>query len=314
MGEGGRYGNSGSGFVLGRLGAPQTIQQVMNATRKAQYEQNVNQALEQLLHDLNDRDIDAVNTHLDEIKKALSSEIGQIISLLFGGSVAKHTYSEGLSDVDVIAVINKTDLEGKLPRDILAYFHEQVAGRFPKSEVITGAMTVTVKFSDGTEVQVVPAIHVGNVLRLPIPGQNKWGGPSFPERFAGALTEANRALGGKLVRVIKLFKLAQESVPERSRLSGYHIEALAMSAFAARQDDLSLRSLLTTMVNHVSTHLDSPIVDPTNQSNHVDDYLGPANSSARIRASRDFARMAHRLQAADHDSDKGTWEDILGQQ
>lgn len=308
----GRSGTGDNHWIQSGLGGQAAIHSALEAIRRAEYEKHVNQILEEELAELNDRDVQAVEKHLDEIRAALSQDIDQTVNLLLGGSLAKHTYAEGMSDVDAIVVCNGTDLQGRLPRDLLVYFREKIASRLPKTEITTGSMAVTVQFSDGTKVQLLPGIRVGRALHVPIPGRNEWGDLSFPERFARTLTKANEDLGGRLVRVVRLFKLAQQSLPENLRLTGYHTEALAVSAFRDYAGQLTLKTLLSHMVKYVGTHLDNPIVDSTGQSDHVDDYLGPSHSLARIAAARQFVRISGRLEAADRDLDARTWEEYLG--
>lgn len=54
-----------------------------------------------------------------------------------------------------------------------------------------------------------------------------------------------------------------------------------------------------------------PIKDRTGQSVHVDDYLGPGESSQRQTASRTLARIDRRLQAASASRDVEGWRDLV---
>lgn len=53
----------------------------------------------------------------------------------------------------------------------------------------------------------------------------------MPENFQMALSERNEQCGGKLVPTIKLAKAVIGSLPEKQRLTGYHVESLAIAAF-----------------------------------------------------------------------------------
>ena len=62
--------------------------------------------LQQLLTEFNDRDVEKIGTYLSEIEGALSNK-ADLERLLFGGSVAKHTHVEGLSDIDALVLLRE---------------------------------------------------------------------------------------------------------------------------------------------------------------------------------------------------------------
>src|SRR5438270_913554 len=66
----------------------------------------INAFLDHELVDINDRDTNLVNQRLEEIERALQGTISEFDKVLFGGSVAKHTYVDGLSDIDSLVVLN----------------------------------------------------------------------------------------------------------------------------------------------------------------------------------------------------------------
>lgn len=51
----------------------------------------MNEFLEDLLKEYNNRDVEAIRTHLNEIEKVLDREIEGLDRILFGGSISKHT-------------------------------------------------------------------------------------------------------------------------------------------------------------------------------------------------------------------------------
>jgi predicted nucleotidyltransferase len=55
---------------------------------------------------------------------------------LFGGSVAKHTYVDGLSDIDSLLVINGSDLAEGTPREALKKIEKILSGKLG-DEVLT---------------------------------------------------------------------------------------------------------------------------------------------------------------------------------
>ena len=58
---------------------------VAEATKTSGYQAQANAYLQELLTDYNDRDVSAIQTHLDTLKAAIEKEIEGEISTLFGG-------------------------------------------------------------------------------------------------------------------------------------------------------------------------------------------------------------------------------------
>ena len=75
------------------------------------------------------------------------------------------------------------------------------------------------------------------------------------------------------------------------KISGYHMESLAIDAFAGYEGDLDPRSMLVHFLGHSVKAVLTPIKDPTGQTRNVDEYLGQADSGARKRASTYFGQL-----------------------
>jgi hypothetical protein len=126
------------------------ITDAISEGERTSYEAEINAFLQNLLADYNDRDIDAIRKHLETILEALEKEgVITIVSLLYGGSISKHTYVDGLSDVDVLAVLDKSELEGKTPDEILDYFRTRLEEHLPFTEIVKGKLAITIRFKDG---------------------------------------------------------------------------------------------------------------------------------------------------------------------
>ena len=94
---------------------------------------------------------------------------------MFGGSVRKRTYVNGLSDVDVLLVVNQSLLVNQLrSSEIIAYVRKTIQQRLPKNSVTAGNLAVTVGYSDGTEIQMLPTIRTKAGVRIAEPGSTKW--------------------------------------------------------------------------------------------------------------------------------------------
>ena len=266
----------------------------------------INGCLRDLLRVYNARNTQAVSRHVQVLRDSLELRDDDVIRTLFGGSVSKHTAINGLSDVDVLVVVNESSLSGRSPAAVIRLMAERIRQRLPQTNVSTGDLAVTVRYSDGIEVQVLPAIRTKSGVRIAYPKSNRWSNVLYPERFAHKLTQVNQRNDGKVIPTIKLAKgLAARMIPsDRDRISGYHLESLAIEAFKTYQGPHDLKSMFSHFADFSSGAVMRPITDPTGQSRHVDEYMGQQGSDRRQKASNSFQRMRQRFNAC------GTKEDI----
>lgn len=266
-------------------------------TQRPLTDEEINGCLRDQLRDYNARNVEAIRRHLRGLRDALELGDDDVISTLFGGSVSKHTYVAGLSDVDVLAIVNDSSLAGRPPTDAISLMKRRITQRMPLTTVTTGDLAVTVKYSDGTEMQLLPAIRTKSGVRIADPGTNTWSNVVHPARFAQKLTQINQRNDGKVIPTIKLAKglIAHTVRSDRDRISGYHVESLAIEAFRNYRGSYDLKSMLRHFNDFASRAALQPIRDPTGQSRHVDDYMGPANSARRQRASDLFRQMQRSL-------------------
>ena len=161
-------GGSGGFFGGGYKDTDELVRKIKDSKVEAVnqgYESKVNGMLSSLLTDINDRDPKAIQKHLITIKKSIEKEIDGTIDLLFGGSVSKHTYVDGLSDIDSLVILNNSDLSDKSPEEVKDYFHDQLKKTLYKTEIINGVLAVTIKFGD-VDVQLLPAIKYKDGFRI----------------------------------------------------------------------------------------------------------------------------------------------------
>lgn len=283
------------------------------AAEGGSYEARVNTLLQEAVSDYSDRDVEAIRRHIDTLKKALESDVEGTIDLLFGGSTQKHTYVNGLSDVDLLARIDDPSLTSLSPRQLLRRFADRIQQRLPNTEVTPGRLAVTVRYSDGQALQVLPALSTrGGGVRIARPSGKDWSNVIRPEAFARKLTEVNRRCASRVVPTIKLFKAAQESMPENARLSGYHVESLAVQAFEGYNGGRSYKEMLLHLCRSAAEGVKTPVRDRTGQSVHVDDYMEGPNSEKRRRSSHFVSRLVRRIEAADRQSRISDWDDLFG--
>lgn len=280
---------------------------------QAAYDAAVNEALKDALSNFNARDAEAIRSHLDEIVEAVGEGVDGSLDMVFGGSVGKNTYIEGLSDVDVLLRLTNSELQGMSPRQVLEYMRGKLAGKFGADNVKVGDLAVTVRCSDGTEIQVLPAVSSGAGVKIPVPGSSEWSKTVRPDRFAAKLTEVNKANSGHVVPTVKLFKaMLEKALPPGAKVSGYHAESLAIEAFKNYSGRQTRKDMLAHLCSSASEKVMSPIKDSSGQSVHVDDYLGSAGSSDRQRVSGALKRLATKLTTADSQHSTQAWKDLLG--
>lgn len=309
-------GSSGSG-AFSNSRSPEELR---NAVRKAEdrtsvaaFETELAGVLGNLLGGYNGRDVEAMRERLEVVKGALQGEMVGSFDQLLGGSVAKHTYVDGLSDIDSLVLINDSALEGKSPQQVLARM-AKIIGRELGSEakITRGRMALTIEYSDGMIIQVLPALRSKDG-HMHVPSSRVVGWSKInPVAFQEALTRRNAECAGKLVPTIKLAKAIVGQLPESQRLSGYHMESLAISAFRDYAGDKITTAMLPTFFERARELVLSPIRDSTGQSIHVDEYLGPANSEARQAASHVLGRIARRMRNATVAGSTAQWKALFG--
>ena len=199
----------------------------------------------------------------------------------------------GLSDVDVLLIVNESSLVNQTPARVINYVRDTIQRRLPQNPVSAGKLAVTVKYADGNEIQMLPAIRTKTGVRIAHPGNTQWSNVAQPDRFAEKLSQVNTARDGRVVPVIKLAKAMADCFVtyEDKKISGYHMESLAVDAFRDYQGSLDPKAMLNRLFRHSTKAVMSPITDSTGQSRCVDEYLGPADSGPRKRAETYFGQM-----------------------
>jgi hypothetical protein len=302
----------GSGSFFGRANPEKLAKQIRKAEEKSQDQQyisDVNHIITDMLGAANTRDAEMIQGHLDTIKAALSKDIVGTVDALFGGSVAKHTYVDGLSDIDTLILLDKSEIANKSPQEAKAYFFERLRERFPKTEITQGTLAITVKFKD-CEIQLLPALKHGDGYKIPDSNGKEWSRIN-PMQFASELSKVNRECGGKVIPTIKLAKSIISNLPEERRLSGYHVEALAIKVFNKYKGDLTPKAMVEHFFTKSADYVLTPIKDKTGQSIHVDDYLGRKESLERHIISSSIGRIARRMANANGARSVELWKNIF---
>lgn len=305
-------GGGGGGNIFGKSSPSEIAQQIRNSavrTAHDQYTIEASQLLNSSLAGANSRDHDLVRGYLDEIVEVACADSDDKFELLFGGSVAKHTYVDGLSDVDSLIVLNESELSDLSPSEVKEILAERLSGLGGSPSIHIGSLCVTVTYSD-CEIQLLPAIRLSDGYKIPDESGTKWA-KCNPDLFATKLTQCNRDMGNKLVPVIKLAKSIVADYPESKKLSGYHLECMAVEIFKDYKGAKTAKEMLSHFFSVAPTLVLSPVRDRTGQSVFVDSNLGESNSLQRQIISDALSRTSRKIKNAETSGDAGVWEDLL---
>lgn len=281
----------------------------LHASEKERLESDLNKYLAELLIDFNARDADRDRERLDQLRECLGEDV-EVEELLLGGSVAKHTAVDGISDIDALVVLDRADMQGKSPAQVLEELRGILSSALPRKDVKSidkGDLAVTVTYTDKREIQLLPAVRSGKDVKIADTTRASWK-EIRPKEFAKRLTKANERTNGALVPAIKLMKAINDSLPKPKQMGGYHMEALAVDAAKDYKGPKSVKAVLERVLEHSASRVMQPIQDITGQSRTVDDNLGAAKSPARQNISQALESIRRRLGSATSVSD---WKSIL---
>ena len=303
-------GSGGTGSYFSAHDAKSLEEEARRRLENSRFESSVNSLLESESTDINDRDIDLTNERLEAVERALGTRIGEVERLLFGGSVARHTFVNGLSDIDALVEIRDESIEGRSPsevRDGLATALRQALPHGDVEKIQKGSMAVTIKYLDGMEIQLLPAIKVEEELAVSTWDSNSWI-RIRPRNFARVLTATNQRQGGAVVPAIKFAKAIFANKLGEDGPTGIHLDALAIEAFRAYAGPRTPKAMVTHLVKTASERVLRPIRDISGQSDYVDDSLGQRDSSQRRILSRKLRRLARTMENSQSIHD---WEGMI---
>ncbi len=303
-------GGGGGGFIPS---SSVTLQNKIEEARKEERKKldlSVNELLREYLSQYNDRDTELTQDRLQKLSEIIGDDIS-IENIMFGGSVAKHTYVDGLSDIDALVLLDRANTQGLSSREVISNLCDTLKVKLPQKDIDgieTGKLAVTINYRDGTEIQLLPAVRVDDSVKIPSADGVGWN-QTNPEKFQQKLTQENKKLNGALIPSIKLVKSLVSDLPKQQQLTGYHIEALAMDAANSHKGEMTPKALISHMLDHASVRVRTPIKDLTGQSNNVDDYLGAKDSTKRKIASQSLSGVSRRLNAA---TSLAQWKAMFG--
>jgi hypothetical protein len=292
-------GSGGGGFIPP---TSEVLQRKIEKARKEERERlegDVNRFLQNLISKLSDRDAEATQQKLSEIAEKIA-DVAEIEQILFGGSVAKHTYVDGLSDVDALVISDEPNLKGKSPQAMINALHKTLNDNLTRDKaqsIEKGKLAVTIRYRDGSEIQLLPAMRSGTKVYIADASGTGWK-ETMPRVFQRTLSRSNERFNQSLIPAIKLMKSIIADFPKQKQITGYHVESLAVDAVRSYTGPKTPRALLVHLLGHASNRVLRPIQDVTGQSRIVDSDLGRAESPKRRNISQALAGVKRRLEAA----------------
>ena len=168
----------GGGSVFSTSQTPEQlsdrIRRAEAETSAAAFETQLSEILGGLLAGYNARDTPLIQERLEDVKEHLEGAIEGTTDQLFGGSVAKHTYVDGLSDIDAMLIINDTELANHDPATALDRIAEILTKELKNAKVGHGNMAVSIEYPDGMQLQLLPTIRTKEGLRVPSSRHAGW--------------------------------------------------------------------------------------------------------------------------------------------
>jgi len=289
------------------------LKESFDKTQSSQFETTVNNYLNETLVDYNNRNIKKIEGRLKNIKECISEDIEEgSVDVNFGGSVHKHTYVDGLSDVDSLVTLNDTHLKDKSPKVVQKFFVDKLKSKLPKDvKVDAGKLAVSITYKDKMQIQLIPAVRQDKQsIKIPSFDGTQWS-KIRPKEFTHKLSKSNKQLDGKLIPTIKIIKSINDDAPKNRQMSGYHIESLAIKAFKGYKGEKTSKKMLEHFYNNAKTLVKMSIKDSTGQSIRVDDYLGKNNSEKRKAIGYHMDIISRRISSANNSNSLPMWKEMI---
>lgn len=182
--------------------------------------------------------LDKLGTHRGEIQSRLG-KVFDLSSLKGIGSHSRHCAIKDHSDLDLMAVISKSDVERSngwvSSKTILDKIRTELGDRFWQTATGRDGQAVVVNFGSGSlPVDVVPAVFSGwnSQPSRPlycIPDGNGGWMLTSPEAHNAYISDADARSGGKLKSIARLIKYWRVCRQPPIPLSGFHAELVLAS-------------------------------------------------------------------------------------
>jgi len=277
---------------------------ISNTTEIISSKTEINDFVENLIKDMQipKEILEKIKNNIDKIIYKFKESGIDVEDISWEGSFSKRTYVEGLSDIDLLVSLgtySESDFEYKDNSKLaLKRLKELICERYPKTDIKVGNMAVTVTFSDGIELQFLPAFKYYNGYIIPDPKTDGWI-KTFPNRFKSEFTKLNEMLNGKMKPTIRLIKDLFDK--NGINLSSYHIEHLALKILRDYKGPCTYSAMLLGFLNGAKVEIGTKLQDISEQSVYVDDYLGGNRSQSRNAYAMKIKSIEQVLEKYDYD-------------
>lgn len=187
-----------------------------------------------------DSELQAARQHLDTIKTCLET-VFAVSTFRVIGSFARDTSIRGVSDTDLMAVFRKAEFTwgGSYinSNTALDNVRKALLDRYPNSDIRRDGIAIAIRFTDGRQVDIVPAMFDRMYEKWPvyhIPDGAGWWMATSPNLYDAYIAGANNDASGKLIAVAQLMKFWRECREPRIPLSSFHIEMVLASEGACK--------------------------------------------------------------------------------
>jgi hypothetical protein len=303
-------GGDGYGFDRrqGTVWQPADLEQSLAQTRQQAQKAEVARMFQDALAQINQIDTKALNRHKEEIFQALKTAYEEADDLRGGGSYSQHTYVDGISDIDMLFVLGAFS-SSKIPNKesskvVLADMEKRLRQRFPTTDIKSGRMAATLTFSDGLELQVLPAFRYHSGFRIPDYRGSGWV-EARPHVFNKLLQQRNKEMGGQLIPCIKLAK--QICKNQGVEVKSYHLSNMAVKAFEQYTGTKSHEDMLRHFFNKAKELTATRMKDVTGQGSYVDNHL--AGKTQRIALAQQLGAIEQQIARAEGKASE--WQKLL---
>jgi hypothetical protein len=250
---------------------------------------------------------EAIVPRLTSIRETIRAVVAELVEMNLGGLVVGQAGPDGISDSDFVLIIDDCEISDGDPAIARRATSDLLLRQFPGS-VVDESSLIFILSTAGVEVFILAAINCKGVVR--IPGSTSWINLD-PSAYAVRLQVADEQLEGKLVGVLKLAKGIIATFPNGQRLTGPHVEALALEIFGNYAGRRTSKDMLEYFFAETQHLVLQGIVDGDGNRVLVDTYLGEPNSRERNLTANALGRVGRRMKNADAGNSVDDWRDII---
>jgi predicted nucleotidyltransferase len=267
-------------------------------------------------------EVNSAKQHLSVIKTRLET-VFDMSSCRVTGSFSRDTSIHSFSDIDLFAAFRK----GQFTRggsiisstQILDNIRRELLTRYPSTPLGKDGMAITIKFSDGQIVDVVPALFDSMfkekwpVYLIP-DGAGGWM-HSSPSLYNAYIKQADEQSGGKLKYIAQLMKFWRDCRKPRIPISSFHIEMILASE-AICKGVKSYSECFRDLLRNLSERNCRAIHDPY----QIGGYIPAVKSAnqldfafASVRHCRDHANNAVSTESYDEGEARRQWKIVFNE-